>query len=335
MTSPCALTTLRTSTPGGATKSFIRARDGAMSKTSYAKVAFWNISTIAVASFDDLARELAGLVEDQAATVVRGAPKAGLDLSRPQRRKTTGDSATLDDVPRRWLHLDLDNVSAPHVDVIDDPSGAIDYALDLVAAHAPELEGASCFAAFSSSAGVFDPTAAKLHLWYWLDRPYSGAELKRWASRVNEGAGSKLIDPQLFVAAQPNYTARPVFVGMPDPLPGRRRWTIRRGFADQATLEIPAQAATRSARRAPTTGRAATSPSSCRASTAKGCMDSATPRCARCLRGSALSAPQRASESERTSSAPSRMRCAPHGEAGEAKRRSRNTSRGSTISSTG
>jgi hypothetical protein len=245
MTSPCALTTLRTSTPGGATKSFIRARDGAMSKTSYAKVAFWNISTIAVASFDDLARELAGLVEDQAATVVRGAPKAGLDLSRPQRRKTTGDSATLDDVPRRWLHLDLDNVSAPHVDVIDDPSGAIDYALDLVAAHAPELEGASCFAAFSSSAGVFDPTAAKLHLWYWLDRPYSGAELKRWASRVNEGAGSKLIDPQLFVAAQPNYTARPVFVGMPDPLPGRRRWTIRRGFADQATLEIPAQAARR------------------------------------------------------------------------------------------
>ena len=256
----CALTVLRTSTPGGATKSFIRARDGALTKTSYAKVVFWNIDTVTVASFEDLARELSGLVEDQAAMVVRGAPKAGLDLSRPQRRKTSGPDATLDDVPRRWLHLDLDNVAAPHLDVIDDPSGAIDYALDLVAAHAPELDGASCFAAFSSSAGVSDPTAAKLHLWFWLDRPYSGDELKRWAARVNESAGFKLIDPQLFVAAQPNYTARPVFVGMPDPLPGRRRWAIRRGYADEAALAIPDQTARRASTEEERKARAAYGP---------------------------------------------------------------------------
>jgi putative DNA primase/helicase len=236
-----ALTLLRTDVEGGATKSFIRAKDGAISTTAYARVALWRVETRPVASFDELARELEQLVEDQQSMVIRARAKPDLDLSKPQRRKLHGADATFDDVPRQWLHLDLDNIAAPHLDVVGDPSGAIDYALDIVAASAPEIEGASCFAMFSSSAGVRNATAAKLHLWFWLDRPYSGAELKRWALGVNARAGSKLIDPQLFVGVQPNYTARPRFAGMPDPLPGRRRWAIRPGYSDTVQLDIPTE----------------------------------------------------------------------------------------------
>jgi hypothetical protein len=237
-----ALTTLRTDVEGGATKSFIRAKDGAISTTAYAKVALWRVSERPIASFDELTRELETLVEDPQAMVIRAQPKPGLDLNKLHRRKLHGAGATFDDTPRRWLHLDLDNIAAPHLDVIDDPSGAIDYALDLVVANAPEIEGASCFAMFSSSAGVHNITAAKLHLWFWCDRPYSGAELKRWAAGVNARAGSKLIDPQLFVGVQPNYTARPRFAGLSDPLPGRRRWAIRRGYSDTVQLDIPVEA---------------------------------------------------------------------------------------------
>ena len=75
-------------------------------------------------------------------------------------------------------------------------------------------------------------------MWYWLDRPYSNTELKRWGKQVNARAGYKLIDPAVFNAVQPNYTARPLFIGRPDPLAGARRYSIVRGHADFAALVI-------------------------------------------------------------------------------------------------
>lgn len=243
MTTTDALTVLRALVPNGAVKSFARTASGRIAKTEYQKAKHWRASTVPINSFDEMAAALVTLVEDRSALVVRGALKPGLDLSQPIVRRSVpeeGKPATLEDVPRCWLHLDLDHLSAPHVDVIGDPSGAIDFALDAVATAAPELEGASCFAAFSSSAGVEDVTIAKLHLWFWLDRPYSNAELKRWAEAVNDRAGLKLIDLKVFNAAQPNYTARALFhFGAIDPLPGTRRWAIRRGYEETPRLVIP------------------------------------------------------------------------------------------------
>ncbi|MEI8154060.1 MAG: hypothetical protein WCG92_21120, partial [Hyphomicrobiales bacterium] len=240
MSAADSLTVLRSLKPYGAVKSFARTPSGDISMTPYQKTKQWRASSVAINSFNEMAKALVQLVDDQAALVVRGDLKPGIDLSRPILRRIHGDQATLVDVPRRWLHLDIDRLAAAHVDVIGDPSGAIDFALDAVATAAPELEGASCFAAFSSQAGLFNPTAAKLHLWFWLDRPYSNAELKSWAHAVNERAGLPLIDLAVFSAAQPNYTARPLFQhGAVDPLPGTLRWAIRHGFDGETTLDIP------------------------------------------------------------------------------------------------
>jgi hypothetical protein len=52
-------------------------------------------------------------------------------------------------------------------------------------------------------------------LWFWCDRPVTGAELRHWL----RGAP---VDPSVFGAAQPVYTATPVFaIGAADPLPHR------------------------------------------------------------------------------------------------------------------
>jgi putative DNA primase/helicase len=208
MSTADTMTVLRSPTAHGAVKTFARTEPSSIAMTQYQRVKYWRASCVPVSSFEEMANVLALLVEDSSSLVVRGALKPGIDLSAPILRRIHGENATLIDVPRRWLHLDIDRLSAPHIDVIGDPSGAIDFALDAVATAAPELEGASCFAAFSSQAGVYDPSAAKLHFWFWLDRPYTTIELKRWAIAVNQRAGFALIDMALFNAAQPNYTAR-------------------------------------------------------------------------------------------------------------------------------
>jgi hypothetical protein len=55
---------------------------------------------------------------------------------------------------------------------------------------------------------------ARLRLWFWCDRPLTGAECKRWL------AGAP-VDRTVFGAAQPIYVARPQFLGRPDHVPHR------------------------------------------------------------------------------------------------------------------
>ena len=118
----------------------------------------------------------------------------------------TGDAATLREVPRRWLAIDLDSLPAP--DGLD--------LTDLAACG--EVAVTSLPTAFHGAAYIVQATAShtiktglRLRMWFWLDRPMLGAELKRWLS-------SAPVDTCVFAPAQPIYTAAPVFVGRPDPL---------------------------------------------------------------------------------------------------------------------
>lgn len=234
-----SITILRSASGHLATKQFVRT-EGRTSTIDYARGPLWRVATVSVDGIRTLGAELERLQDEQHCFVIRGQPKPGINLSKPVRRKVVGENATFDDVPRQWLHLDIDSVSAPHLDVITDPSGAAHYVLDVIKQHAPELDGVTCWASFSSSAGVRNETSAKLHVWFWLDREYSTAELKRWSAHVNARAEFKLIDPAVFGAVQPNYTARPVFTGMPDPLPVKRRFMLIDGHTEHATLAIAA-----------------------------------------------------------------------------------------------
>ena len=107
-----------------------------------------------IADFAAMVEQFASLLDEPTALGVRGAPKSGLDLSRPIAHKSNGPDATIEDVPRHILHLDIDNIDEPHLDIVSRPDEARQHVLGLIAKAAPELAGAACWRSWSASAGV-------------------------------------------------------------------------------------------------------------------------------------------------------------------------------------
>jgi putative DNA primase/helicase len=84
------------------------------------------------------------------------------------------------------------------------------------------FHGASYHWQLSSSAGHVGSKGLKAHLWFWLRRPASDAQLKAWARHTGVN-----VDVSLFDAVQIHYTAGPTFdPGVTDPVP------VRSGFVD-------------------------------------------------------------------------------------------------------
>jgi hypothetical protein len=144
---------------------------------------------------------------------------------------------TFEECPRSWVIFDVDRIPVPeHMqgDWVDDPEAAVEHVRDLL----PEpFQTATCWWSLSSSAAVPEPTGRvvsntfKLKLAFWLDRPLSSTELKRWM--VVEKAP---VDPAVFNPIQLIYIARPrLGDDVHDPVP-RRSGTLQ-GEVD--TVEVP------------------------------------------------------------------------------------------------
>ena len=88
------------------------------------------------------------------------------------------------EVPRRWLMLDLDGgvPLPPGCSVLADPAEAARAVLDILAAHAPELEGVSAVVQFSSSAGLDEMAAGEAAV---AGETASGATGAAWRSRAS------------------------------------------------------------------------------------------------------------------------------------------------------
>jgi hypothetical protein len=109
---------------------------------------------------------------------------------------------TFEDRPRSWTIFDVDRVQVPYHlanDWVDEPEASVEHVLGLL----PEpFRAATCWWSISSSAAV--PCAAgrevaqqfKLKLAFWLDRPLTGTEIKRWMT-VEKAP----VDPAVFNAA--------------------------------------------------------------------------------------------------------------------------------------
>jgi len=173
----------------------------------------FNFEHAEVEDLAGLGRLLLRLQDNPFAAVIRGGIA---DPTRAEgvRRLTapdpvTGEPATLVELPRRWVALDLDNVPLPAGAAPRDLSACARHALALLPA---AFRAAGCVVQATASHGI--KPGARLRLWFWLSRPALGAELARWL------AGSP-VDSSCFRAGQLIFTARPRFVGMPDPLPCR------------------------------------------------------------------------------------------------------------------
>jgi hypothetical protein len=234
-----SLTILRSVSGKLATKRFYRDAVGDIAQGNYGLETWWNAEIAPGPDFYTMAAQLDRMLDDQPALVVRGGPKAGVDTTRPIVRKSNGPDATIEDVPQHILHLDLDCIDEPHLDVVNRPDEARRHALGMIAKAAPELAGAACWMSWSSSAGVYDKTRVKLHCWYWTAEPYTCAQLKVWGKQVNARAGFKLVDLALFQPVQANYVARPLFEGVDDPFPGAARAVVIEGHMPTLKIEEP------------------------------------------------------------------------------------------------
>ena len=255
------LTILRAHDGRRLTKRFSIGDKGLVIRYGYPNVKFFRVERVRADGIAALHELLLGLERDPTACVIRGEPGDDANLSHTRRQKRE-NGGVFDDVPRSWMVVDADGVPLPAgTSVIGDPADAARYLVDLLASHAPELEGVTAVVKFSASAGIGEMAAAEAaagmpprwqgvagqgdvtsaHIWYWLATPRDGAALDRWARSVNVRAGHRVVDPATMRTVQPIYTAAPAFgAGLRDPLP--HRTVLVHGSAAAAALDIPVEA---------------------------------------------------------------------------------------------
>jgi hypothetical protein len=151
----------------------------------------------------DVHRLLRHLLQRPDCAVVRGAI-ADSERVRHVRRlahtdQKTGDRPTLLDTARCWLALDMEGVDR----LADVPAADLERCACEAIKRLPEAFcGVECIAQATASHGI--KPDCRIRLWYWLSRPVTGHELTRWLRHAPT-------DPSVFRAAQPIYTAAPVF----------------------------------------------------------------------------------------------------------------------------
>ena len=208
-----------------------------------------------ISGFDDLARLLTrqGTRPDELVVLGKVADDHR-DDTRIRRWKNArgGKTPYLTDTGSRVLHLDIDDLPCPAGTGWHNPEEMARRVWGLIENEQPAMRGASfCWQASNSAGTPGKAGLAKLHLWALLDRPI-GEDRRR--ELLGELAKVHLADPAMASINQPNYTAAPIFEGVPDPLTGRARSGIVRGNLDEiptAQIRFPEKAiAERKARKA-------------------------------------------------------------------------------------
>lgn len=187
--------------------------DPAQKPEPYDAGSLFGVEAVPVASLAELAEALDGLRHMPECMVIRDALRPGAvpsanGLFARRRVDRPGDPAPFEHAEHRWACLDADATAVAFDSA--DPTGSVErWRATLPAA----LQGAAMVFQFSAQQHL-SPTV-RGHCWIWLAEPVGNVPLARWCTRSG-------IDPALFHAVQPHYTADPLFAeGQADPLEPR------------------------------------------------------------------------------------------------------------------
>lgn len=226
---PCGFTVFRTARETCATKRWLWTGQE-WRKDSYTAGARFDAQEVAFSTIDDLAAILERVRRDPRAFVLRGAltDQARIEIAearkarRPvmlRRRKHDRDGApaTLAEVPRCWIMIDVDNYPmSAWGDSADEPGLVVEHAIRELLP--PAFHDVRAFWQLSASAG-FVAGVLKVHVFFMLAEAADNAVIK---ASLAEHAPAVDLSP--FQAAQPHFIADPIIEGGHDPLPSRTGW---------------------------------------------------------------------------------------------------------------
>lgn len=180
----------------------------------YGLAKYFFVDVLEPDSLQDVFQVLQVLENDPRSAVVRGELLPDVSTDEPIRRllrPKDGEPATLQDCARPWVMIDVDH-NVVH-DQQADPEGAARLVVESLPEH---FQGADCIWQCSSSAGL--NKEVKVHLWFWLPRPMTSAEVRQWVSKLGL---IDQVDMSVFSPIQLHYTAAPIFEGVEDPMSSR------------------------------------------------------------------------------------------------------------------
>ena len=208
-------------------------KDGDVVRAKKAEMSsYFRFESRAVNEIDEFASLLKELEHDRSRFIIRGQLADDVDTDKPMRRRlyrsdrSEPNESPFLDVSTTWVMIDVDKLALPEgMSVREDTLASLGYAIGLLPA---EFQDSSVFWQLSGSAGVFDDGHISAHLYYWLDKPIANDVLRHWA----KGCDRRLVDPAVFNAVQPHYTAAPLFgESCVDPFPNSRSGLIKKGNA--------------------------------------------------------------------------------------------------------
>jgi len=198
---------------------------------SYGRAKHFSVESAPVSSIHDLAAVLQALEQQPTKCVIRGEPRDGVGQDGRVQRTLQN----FQDVPRRWVMLDVDGWDAAlrGIDPVAEPERAVSAFIH--EALPIEFHAVACFWQLSSSAGAPGKAGIlKAHLWFWLDRPIGGEVLERWAMALRLP-----VDSTVFRTVQIHYVAAPVIEpGASCPVT-QRSGLVEGVLDDEVALEVP------------------------------------------------------------------------------------------------
>lgn len=203
--------------------------------TPYNKAKYFDLEQIQIGGIDDLSEHLKRLEGCPNTCIIRGHYVGG-DLAKeriPENEYKNGKvlrrNSVFDDQPLHTLLIEVDDFE-PEFSDLNDTLGCI---REYIAFNLPKtFFDASFHWQLSNSAGHSTKQGKlKVHLWFWLAKARTSAELRAWAVAIKLKA-----DHSVFKPTQVHYTAAPNFEkGVTDPIPVRSGFV--RGIRDDVELE--------------------------------------------------------------------------------------------------